>query len=384
MQTSEAPLSKLIEVFSGIEDPRIERSKIYPLNEIMFLTICAVISDCNAWDEIEDFGIDKLNWLRKYLPYANGIPSHDTINRVIGIVDKRSFERAFHDWATLDLVLPNGSVVNFDGKSLRGSANKADQQVSHIEGGKSAKHIVHAWCSELKLCIGQYEVAEKSNEIKAIPQLLDLLDISGCIVTIDAMGCQRAITEQIVEKGADFVIGVKENQPNLRKAIETTFERIGGARLAELSATHENKGHSRIENRTCIVVGCEELPEEIRKLWPAVKSIAKLISIRKSKGSQDEFESRFYISSCSVDAKQMGKYIRQHWSVENSLHWVLDVSFLEDRSKKQANNAASNFSLILKMGMNLLNQVEGKKASMSGKRKKCARSDEFREKTLRI
>jgi predicted transposase YbfD/YdcC len=384
MKAAGATLNKLVEVFSGIKDPRIERSKIYPLNEILFLTICAVISDCNAWDEIEDFGIDKLKWLRKYLPFQTGIPSHDTINRVMGLVDKRIFEQAFHDWATLGLVLPNGSILNFDGKSMRGSANKAEQQVAHIDGGKSAKHIVHAWCGELRLCLGQYEVDEKSNEIKAIPQLLDLLDISGCIVTIDAMGCQKAITEQIVEKGADFVIGVKDNQPNLRKAIETTFERIGGERQAELSNTEENESHSRIESRTCIVVGYEELPKETRELWPAVKSIVKLISIRKSKGSEDEFESRFYISSCSVDAKQMGKYIRQHWSVENSLHWVLDVSFHEDRSKKQANNAASNFSIILKMGLNLLNQVEGKKTSMSGKRKKCARSDEFREKALRI
>jgi predicted transposase YbfD/YdcC len=384
MKTGESPLHKLIEVFSCLKDPRIERSKVYALNEIIFLTISAVISDCNGWDEIEDFGIDKLQWLRKYLPYQYGIPSHDTINRVMSLVDKRVFEKAFHDWSTLGIELPTGTVINLDGKTMRGSANKAEQQIAHIDGGKSAKHIVHAWCGELRLCLGQHEIDEKSNEIKAIPQLLDLLEISGCIITIDAMGCQKAITEQIVEKGANFVIGVKDNQPNLRKAIEATFERIGGERLAELSSTEENKSHNRVESRTCVVVDYKELPEETRLLWPAIKSIVKIISIRKLKGSEEEFESRYYISSCSVDAAQMGKYIRQHWSVENSLHWVLDVSFHEDRSKKQANNAASNYSIILKMAMNLLNQVDGKKISMTGKRKKCARSDEYREKALRF
>jgi predicted transposase YbfD/YdcC len=383
-QSTVSPLSKLIEVFSEVDDPRIERSKIYPLNEVLFLTISAVISDCNGWDEIEDFGTDKLEWLRKYLPYSNGVPSHDTINRVMSLIDKRVFERIFHDWATFGLVMPDGSVINLDGKSLRGSANKGDQQVAHMSGGKSAKHIVHAWCGELKLCLGQYEVDEKSNEIKAIPQLLEMLDISGCIVTIDAMGCQRAITEQIVQNGGDFVIGVKENQPKLRTAIEAVFERIGGERQAELSSTEENRSHDRVETRTCVVVACEELPREIQSQWPTVKSVVKLTSIRKSKGAEDQFESRYYISSCRVNSAQMAQYIRQHWGVENSLHWVLDVSFHEDRSKKQTTNAATNYSIILKMSMNLLNQVEGKKTSMAGKRKKCARSDEFREKALRI
>jgi predicted transposase YbfD/YdcC len=379
------PLKSFILEFSEIEDPRIDRHKQWSLIEIMFLTVAATMSDCDTWEDIVDFGEMKHEWLRKYLPYEHGIPSHDTVNRVMSLIPTATIEGAFIKWATMQIELSNGTVIHFDGKSLCGSAGKTEQQIPKNKGGKSAKHILHAWCGELKVCIGQMEVPDKTNEITAIPLLLDQLeaaiDITGTIITIDAMGCQKAITAKIVEKGADFVIGVKDNQPRLRQSIEDVFSRASAENQAASSSYESEKGHSRKEQRFCTILSAKELTEEISNEWPDVKFIVRVDTIRGLAGkNEDETDQRFYISSLECTAVKMSTYVRGHWGMENQLHWQLDYTFREDLSKKQIRNAAQNYSTMIKTGLNLININTTEKRSMRGKRKKCAMSDEYREK----
>jgi len=382
---SETPLNKFFIAFSDVEDPRIDRKKQFSLMEVLFLVVSAILSDCDTWEEIEWFGEMKLGWLRKYLPYTNGIPSHDTINRVMSLLDVEALQRAFINWATMEVNLPNGALICFDGKKLCGSASKTEQQLSREAGGKYAKHILHAWCAELEICLGQIEVEDKTNEITAIPQMLEILSeaivIKGAVITIDAIGCQKAITEKIVEKGADFVIGVKDNQPRLRQAIEDAFSNTDVENMAEGSDYEaEKKSHNRIERRVCSVISAGELSEEIRSEWPLVKSITRVTSKRYPKGKEEEFCDRYYITSLELDSKQIAMYIRGHWGIENKLHWQLDVTFGEDASQKQTQNAAQNFSAMLKVALNLITTNALEKGSKKGKRKKCAFSDNYREK----
>ena len=234
MTENRLSLQNLITVFEGVPDFRINRHKKYTLGEILFLTLSAVVSGFTEWEEIADFGNEKLAWLREFYTYENGTPSHDTINRVISHLDNRAFEERFIRWATQDIKLPDGTVINVDGKKLRGSATKKEQQTPHSEGGKSAVHLVQAWCNELQLCLGQYKTEDKSNEITAIPALLEWLDLSGCIITIDAMGCQKAIAQQVISQGADYVLGLKGNQSKLHEAVKGLFEAAGTINEQEL------------------------------------------------------------------------------------------------------------------------------------------------------
>lgn len=207
----------LIASFETLCDPRSAQRVRYPLMEIIFLTVTAVISGAREWEEIVDFGLEKLDWLRRYLNFENGIPSHDTVNRTIGLIDYRAFEKCFLNWTNMSISLPQGVLTNLDGKKLRSSATKLEQQTPHAKGGKSAVHIVEAWCGEFQMCLAQYKVANKSNEIKAIPVILDWLEVEGCIISIDAIGYQYTIAEKIFEKKADYILALKENQENLYK-----------------------------------------------------------------------------------------------------------------------------------------------------------------------
>ncbi|MCB9082666.1 MAG: ISAs1 family transposase, partial [Lewinellaceae bacterium] len=207
---------KLKIAYSGLKDPRLDRTKLYPLMEIVFLTVSAVISGCQAWDEIADFGEAKLAWLRQYLPFENGTPSHDTINRVISLIDYRSFEECFISWTKMLLPLAQGSLISIDGKTLRGSVDSYHN--------KAPIHLVNAWCNDVELALGQYRTEAKSNEITAIPQLLDLLSIEGCIITIDAMGCQKNIAEKIIDSKGDYILALKTNQSELFEEASSLFK----------------------------------------------------------------------------------------------------------------------------------------------------------------
>ena len=382
MNNEQNLVNGLIRSFGSVEDPRIDRSKIYPLIEILFLTTSAVLSGFEEWDEIVDFGEEKIAWLRKYLPYEQGIPSHDTVNRVISLIDNRAFEECFINWATMDIELSEGTVISIDGKKLRGSATKKEQQTAHAQGGKSAFHIVHAWCHELQLCLAQYQTDAKSNEITAIPVILDFLEISGCIITLDSMGCQKKIAQKIIQKEAHYIMCLKDNQEALSLAVFTAFAE-NDEQADRNKALQEEQNHGRKESRLCRVLPADLLPEWGQSSdWKGLKSIIEIQSHRKIMASGAvENETRYYISSLDVDAQAFNQLVRSHWTIENQLHWTLDVIFGEDQSRKRIRNAAQNFSTIRKITLNLL-KAQSEKISVNRKRNKCALSDQYREKTL--
>jgi predicted transposase YbfD/YdcC len=370
----------LITSFGSLKDPRIERSKIYPLMEIVFLSICAVLSGFEDWDEIVDFGEEKIDWLRKYLPYEHGIPSHDTINRVISLIDGRAFEQCFIDWVQMSISLPGNVSIHLDGKSLRRSATIKEQQTSHAAGGKGAVHILHAWCSELQVCLGQYKTEAKSNEITAIPALLDLLEVSGCLVSIDAMGCQKKIAEKIVSKDANYLFGLKDNQEALSLAAFSAFHEKTGPTHTD---TQSGQNHGRKEIRQCRVLPVSDLPDWANaEEWKGLKTIIEIRSERHIVATGiTEKETRYYISSLEGQAENFNQLVRSHWNIENQLHWSLDVQFGEDDSRKRIRNAAQNFSTIRKIALNLI-KANPEKISLNRKRNKCAMSDSYREKML--
>lgn len=384
MKSEQSQVGSLIRSLRCVEDPRIERSKIYPLIEILFLTTSAVLSGFEEWDEIVDFGEEKIAWLRKYLPYEQGIPSHDTVNRVISLIDHRVFEECFINWATMDIELSQGTVISIDGKKLRGSASKKEQQTAHAQGGKSALHIVHAWCHELQLCLAQYQTDAKSNEITAIPVVLDFLEISGCIITLDSMGCQKKIAEKIIQKEADYIMGLKDNQEALSLAVFTAFSENDEQANTNKELQEEQK-HGRKESRLCRVLPADLLPEWAQSSdWKGLKSVIEIQSHRTIMASGAvENETRYYISSLDIDAQAFNRLVRAHWNIENQLHWTLDVVFGEDQSRKRIRNAAQNFSTIRKIALNLL-KTQSEKISVNRKRNKCALSDQYREKILGI
>lgn len=369
--------------FEGITDPRIERHKLYALKEVLFLTISAVISGCSGWEAIADFGKAKLAWLRQYLAYPNGTPSDDTLNRVIGLIDYRSFESFFISWVEGMALSVGGKVINIDGKKLRASVDKALQNKPRAEGGRASVHLVEAWCSELQLCLGQYKTEDKSNEITAIPALLDLLEISGCTVTIDAMGCQKDIASKIVGKQADYILGLKDNQPTLHSAVKELFDTFNGPTQDDL---RDNGGHGRIELRGCRTLPAALLPACLREGWEGLTTLVEIQSERLILASGAYCaEERHYLGSKVQSSALYNQQVRAHWGIENQLHWSMDVTFGEDKSRKRAANSAQNFGLIRRIALNLLKTREEKpKVSLSRRMNLCSLSDDYRQQTLRF
>jgi len=380
---SENSCNLLVGAFESLEDPRSAQRVKYPLIEILFLTVTAVISGAREWEEIVDFGQEKLDWLRRYLEYKDGIPAHDTVNRVIGLIDHRAFEKSFLGWAAMSIIIPGGVVINLDGKKLRSSATKVEQQTPHAKGGKSAVHIVEAWCGAFQMCLAQYRVADKSNEIKAIPVILDWLEIESCIITIDAMGCQRTIAEKIRSKKADYILALKANQEGLYLGVAEAFDTPG----LEIPEAHYNeqsgKGHGRIEKRVCRVLPLQKLPEwTLAEEWTDLNHAVEIQAERTVTATgETSTEKRYYISSLNCNAEQFNQLIRGHWAIENQLHWSMDVHFGEDASRKRTRNAAENFALIGRIGLNLLKGYP-EKISVGRKINKCAISDSYREKVI--
>lgn len=344
-----------IDYFSEMEDPRIDRTKEHKLEDIIFIAIAAVICGAETWNDIENYGKSKEAWLSQYLELPNGIPSHDTFNRVFSALDPEELESCFLGWVKSVSDLTKGEVVSIDGKSIRGSKDK---------GSKSIVHMVSAWANINQLSLGQVKVNDKSNEITAIPKLLEVLAIEGCIVTIDAMGCQTDIAGKIIKGGADYILAVKGNQGGLEEGLLDTIK------LEKPLATWEDTdfGHGRIETRKCSVYTDLSHIEQPQR-WENLKCLVKVEATRHIKSSgHEESEVRLYISSLPPDAEKIGKSIRAHWGIENSLHWVLDVAFGEDKSRKRSGDAAQNFSVINRIALNLLKQEKSKKRSIKGKR----------------
>jgi predicted transposase YbfD/YdcC len=364
--------SLFIKHFTNMTEPRrtSKGNYGYPLNEIIFLVISAVISGADSWTSIETFGNSKLDWLRQFLPYKNGIPSDDVLGKLFARLNSKEFTNCFTDWINSISNLTKGEVIAIDGKTIR---NSNDDTCS-----KSAIHIVSAYASENRICLGQEAVHEKSNEITAIPKLLEILAIKGCIVTIDAMGCQKKIAKDIIQKGADYILMVKDNQKNLKTQIEKSFEDL----KIKSTDTNIDSGHGRVETRTCDVIDDLRLIEK-RKDWKNIKCIVRITSKRYNKKTQQEtVQVKYYITSIKPDATKINKAIRSHWSVENNLHWNLDVIFKEDASLKKKGNSPMNFNIITKIALTFIEREKSIKMSKSQKRYNAALSDKYRTKIL--
>ena len=361
----------IIECFQKLEDPRVEYLVEHKLLDIVVLTICAVICGADHWTDVEVFGRAKEKWLRSFLALPHGIPSHDTIGDLFARLDADQFRACFLDWVGTICELTEGQVVALDGKAVRRSHDRAL--------GKQAIHMVSAWATSSNLVLGQIKVDEKSNEITAFPALLDMLTLSGCIVTIDAMGCQRAIAQKILDRDADYILAVKENQPSLHTKVREMFTDTEASDVSyTIPERHAatGKDHGRIETRTCSVINDPDYlfylqgPNEDPP-WAGLKSIIKIESTRRV-GQKTSFETRYYISSLGGNAKMLNNAIRSHWHVENSLHWVLDVAFREDECRVRKGDAPQIFAILRHMALNLLKQEQSTKLGIQGKRLKAA------------
>ena len=364
------PIESLVALFGALEDPRVDRTKGFSLEEILFLVLAAVVSGVNHLTRIEDFGNYKLDWLRTVLPYENGIPSHDTIGRVLGMLDPDALEVLFTRWMS-NVAKNVEGVVAIDGKTLRGAIRRGDK--------KSFVHMVSAFGSANGLVYGSVKVREKSNEIEAMPRLLELLYLEGALVTIDAMGCQTDVMEKIVERGGDFLITVKANQPTLGGDLDVAFHDIdirGGADFDSVCEL-EKPAHGRGEWRRCEVLASDGHISNDEK-WKHVRSLIRITYERRLDGDVTT-DTRYFVSSLAdLDANRALEVARAHWSIENQLHWTLDVAFREDECRVWANNAAENLVVLRHVALNLLRSAKGMRGGIAARRQAAGYSDEAR------
>ena len=360
--------------FSTLQDPRRTHKGhfYYPLEEILFLVIAAVVSGAEEWVSIQAFGKAKLEWLRRFFPYKRGIPSHDVLGKLFSRLDPVCFNECFMAWVNSVSGLTGGEVIAFDGKSICGSS-RADQPHSAI-------HVVSAYATQSRVCLGQIGVGQKENEIVAIPQMLELLAIKGCIVTIDAMGCQKEIARKIITEKADYILMVKDNQGELKRQVEKIFRLQGSCPCDQTT----DAGHGRVETRTCYATSDLTFMDE-KEQWTGIRSVVQIKSERyiKQTGKNSQ-ETRYYITSLEADPEKLNQAIRSHWAVENNLHWSLDVVFNEDSLLKKKDYSARNFNMVAKIALTLLEKEQSMKGSKKKKRLVAALTDEYREKILNL
>lgn len=376
----EIGVAGLIERFADLPDPRVEGRTDHDLLDIVVLALCAVMSGAEGWDDMEDWGREREGWLRQYLRLRNGIPGHDTIRRVFEAISPMELEARFEAWMGDVCEAVKGRVIAIDGKALRGSARAGR--------GLRALHQVSAYAAEYGLTLGQRACEEKSNEITAIKELLPALALTGAVVTIDAMGCQTEIARQITEGGGDYVLAVKDNQPQLAEALRDFFSSLnapGHCRRAVSAHETMNKGHGRIETRRCLAVG--ELDWlallGLKARWSKIASVACIESTREVAG-RVETEKRYVISSLPADSRRILHAVRTHWGIENNLHWCLDVTFGEDASSIRLRNAALNFSFLRRLAMNLFRTDKSRAISLPRKIKTAAYNPDYLASALKL
>jgi predicted transposase YbfD/YdcC len=357
--------------FETLPEPRVERTRVHPLVNILTIALLAMICVGEGWEDMEDFGDAKQAWLGTFLDLRHGIPSADTFRRVLSALNPTAFNACFIAWAQALSGGTAGKLLAIDGKTVRHSFDRAT--------GRKALHVVSAWIAENRMALGQIATEEKSNEITAIPQLLTLLDIRGATITVDAMGCQRAIAEQVIDQGADYLMGLKGNQGTAHKEVEEFFTDASATAFRDLDYTfHETvdgSEHGRVEVRRAWA--SQELGwfQDLSK-WKGLRSIV-MIESERTIGSDTSIERRYYWSSHVVDAKAFGEMIRGHWGIENQLHWCLDVAFREDESRIRTDHGPENLALLRKLAMNLARSERSRKKGIQAKRKRAAWDDAY-------
>jgi len=357
----ELTTTSIMEYFAAIPDPRIDRTRLHPLTSVLVLSLVAVICGADSFVAIQEFGESKEPWLKTFLDLPNGIPSHDTLGRVFAILDPVALAKAFREWMRAVAGLTHGGVVALDGKTLRRSFR---------ERGSGFIHMVSAWSAQNRVVLAQVKTEEKSNEITAIPRLLDLLQIRNCMVTIDAMGCQKEIARKIVDGGADYLLAVKENQPTLSAEIVALFaDARHDPHLLESMDFHsvQEKGHGREEVRRCWTTPLVDRISQ-RTQWQDLHTLV-LIESERTVDGKTSLEQRHYICSrAALSARDAMADARSHWGIENGLHWVLDVAFREDDCRVRAGHAGENFAVMRHIALNLLKAVKGTKVGIKNRR----------------
>jgi predicted transposase YbfD/YdcC len=366
--------ARITEFFHDLTDPR-RREPVYPLINIVTIAICAVICGADDFVSIAEFGQNRREWLAKFLDLSSGIPSHDRFNAILGALKPAEFEACLLRWITALHEISEGQVVAIDGKTLRRSFDAATS--------KSAIHMVSAWATANGVSLGQVVVDDKSNEITAIPKLLEILELRGALVTIDAMGCQKEIAAAIRDRGADYVLAVKENQPHLYEDLSAHFANVMEEvlKLPRRQRHHtKEKNRGRMEERYYYST---PVPENLRnkELWTDLNSIGCVVSVTK-RGGQQTVELRHYISSLAADGKELARAVRGHWGIENRQHWVLDVVFNEDQSRARAGNEAENLGLMRRMALNMVKNEGTKRSSLKVKRKVAGWDDDLMSRIL--
>jgi predicted transposase YbfD/YdcC len=364
------------EYFAAVDDPRMDRTKDHALLDIIIIAICAVICGADGWVEVEEFGKAKRPWLETFLVLPNGIPSHDTFGRVFARLDPTQFQQGFLQWVQ-SLQRVQRDLIAIDGKTHRRSHDRPN--------GKAALHLVSAWAAENRLVLGQVAVDDKSNEITAIPLLLDLLDLRDCTVTIDAMGCQTAIAAHIVQRGGNYVLALKANQPTMLADVAALFAAARATHQAQYgmtTATTVNGGQGRIETRQAFVISDPEVIAYLneRSHWTSLASVA-LVEARRPVNGSTTIEQRYYLLNQVVDATTVNARVRGHWGIENCVHWVLDVTFHEDASRIRTGDAPQNMAVLRHLALNLLRR-ESSAGSLKTKRFRAALNDDYLARVL--
>lgn len=362
----------LHQCFADLHEPRREHLRLHNLWDIIALTICAVVCGADNWVEIERYGQRKYDWLKRLLALPNGIPSHNALGRVFALIDPDAFQRGFGQWAQALVQATEGRLIAIDGKTLRGSADPAN--------GQAALHLIQAWAQANHLVLGQVAVADKSNEITAIPELLKLLDVAGAVVTIDAMGCQKEIAAQSVAGGGDYVLALKDNHPLLAEAVSALFcEGLENdfAGLEHRPCTTRDQGHGRVEARHYHQVKAP--PERLRRFpgWERLRTLGMVFCERQVGTEPASGATRFYLSSLPLGVQRLAEAVRGHWGIENNLHWVMDVGFAEDAHRTRTDHGAVNLALLRRIAASLLKQATTAKGGIKCKRKQAGWDNQY-------
>jgi predicted transposase YbfD/YdcC len=362
----------LVQHFQEIKDPRVERTKKHQLTDILVIAILAVIAGAQGWEDMENYGISKKQWLEKFLALPHGIPSDDTFRRVFEFINPEELNRCFLQWVETLVTKMGGEIIPIDGKTIRGSYDRNQ--------GKSALHIISAWSTEQRLVLGQMKVEDKSNEITAIPALLELLDITGSIITIDAMGTQTEIAKKIIEKKGDYVLALKANHPTLYNQVQEWFEKASAQQFQGIDISYEKpveKGHHRREIRQVWSVTVSAINNIYQpRLWAGLQSVVMVVRVRHL-WNKTTREVQFYLSSLHSDAQLIGRAIRQHWGIENQAHWTLDCTFAEDACRIRSFHSPRNFALLRRIALNALNRELTYKRSLRQKMKRTAMDNDY-------